>query len=493
MGEDGNREGRAEFRAALVTRLVGAAQVGALPRRLVADAAEACGVSERTVWRWVKAGHRAEPVAHGWQITTRAHALYVQWRGNVAAVHRELVAEGASPPSMRTMQRAFARDMTPAEQAYVRRGDAGRQEHAVHLRHEARYRAECYEGDHKQLSVEVLALRGSRPQRPWATLFVDQFSRLIVGWSLSLRPTQSEVLAALRMAVMVDSERGPYGGIPTRLRWDNGLEFAATSIEDAALGLGCIAQATTPYSPWEKGKIERLNRTLEQELLQGLPRWTGGPRDRTGRLQGAGPMTLELFVAKFADWVEQYNTRRAHSALGGQTPLARWQADATPVRALSAEEARWLLRARAEKVLNKDGIHHNSDVYFAPELNGLGGETLQIAYMPHDRRSIEIYRDGRWLATALRQTDLTEAEREQALKQRQADHRALAKRTAKARRLAQVRLAPITSTTVEEIDLPSAPVARSTASRRASLRLLGVQDDVNQPRPESGQAGRRAT
>lgn len=483
-----SEEGSAEFRGALVARLVAAAQTGALRRRLVADAAAAAGVSERTVWRWIQAGRYVAPVRENWQITSRAHALYVTWRGNVAAVHRELVAEGANPPSKRTLQRTFARDLTPGEQAYVRRGAVGRQAHTVHLRHEARYRAECYEADHKQLSIEVLALRGPRPQRPWATLFVDQCSRLIVGWSLSLRPTQSEVLAALRMAVIVDPDRGPFGGVPTRLRWDNGLEFAATSIEQAALGLGCVAQATTPYSPWEKGKIERLNRTLEQELLQGLPRWTDGPRDQAGRLLGPGPMTLKLFVATFADWVAHYNIRRAHSALGGQTPLERWQADATPVSALSAQDARWLLRARVEKTVNKDGIRHNGDPYFAPELNGLRGEKLQIAFMPHDRRSVEVYRDGRWLATAIRQTELTEAERRHALDQRQADHRELAKRTARARRLAQVRLAPITSTSIEEIGLPATRETRSRSSRQASLRLLGLQDAVNKPRADAPDA-----
>jgi putative transposase len=52
------------------------------------------------------------------------------------------------------------------------------------------------------------------------TLFEDQFSRLIVGWAISLRPTQAEVLAALRMAVTVDPERGEFGGVPVMLRWD---------------------------------------------------------------------------------------------------------------------------------------------------------------------------------------------------------------------------------------------------------------------------------
>jgi putative transposase len=109
---------------------------------------------------------------------------------------------------------------------FARRGDAAVWDRTVYMRHEARFRGECYEGDHKQLSIEVLAPRAQRPQCPWVTLFIDQFSRLIVGWAISLRPTQAEVLAALRTAVTADPERGEFGGVPVLLRWDRGLEFA---------------------------------------------------------------------------------------------------------------------------------------------------------------------------------------------------------------------------------------------------------------------------
>ena len=83
-----------------------------------------------------------------------------------------------------------------------------------------------------------------------------------------------------------------------------------------------------------KGKIERLNRTIEQELLQGLPGWTGGPRDVRGRLVEQTRWTLGRFVSVFAEWVDRYNTRRGHTALAGRTPLEMWRSDPTPVRAL---------------------------------------------------------------------------------------------------------------------------------------------------------------
>jgi putative transposase len=380
--------------------------------------------------------------------------LLLQWRGNVAAVHRQLREEGEEVPSRQTLGRAFERGLSPVQRDFARRGDAAVRDRAVYMRHEARFRGECYEGDHKQLSIEVLAPRAQRPQRPWVTLFVDQFSRLIVGWAISLRPTQAEVLAALRMAVTVDPERGEFGGVPILLRWDRGLEFAADSIGQATLALGCVSQRTDAYSPWQKGKIERLNGTIEQELLQGLPGWTGGPRDVRGRLVDQTPWTLERFVV-----------------VAGRTPLEVWPSDPTPVRALEHQQARWMLLARRAHVVQKDGIHHDRDVYFADELWGMVGEEVEVAYMPHDRRWIEVFHDGKWLATARPSVELDAATRGRALERRREDARELKAWARRARRRASVRVAPIT-----------APGGPSTG--RATLRLLGLEGALNQPLEE---------
>lgn len=279
-------------RDAVLERLRGAKGSGGLSAELVRQAAVAADVSPRTVYRWLAQGER-RPRGHrpAWALPDRAFELLVTWRGNVAAVRRQLIAEGVVVPDMETLRRAIARELSVTQRDYITDGDDGLRARTVHLRHEARFRGECYEGDQKQLSIEVLAPRATRPQRPWATLFIDQFSRLIVGWALSLQPTAAEVLAAVRMAVVEDRER-PFGGVPARLRWDHGHEFGADAVAQAGAVLGCVSVCCEPYSPWQKGKIERLNRTLEDELLRGLPRWTAGPRDKRGELAGEAPLTL---------------------------------------------------------------------------------------------------------------------------------------------------------------------------------------------------------
>jgi putative transposase len=477
---------QAELRCSIVERLAAAQKSAPLSRHLVRAAATACGVSERTMWRWIaESGPPARP-RRGVVASERAVELLLAWRGNVAAVHRQLVEEGEDVPSVRTMARAFERGLSPVQRDLARRGDVAIRDRAVYLRHEAKFRAECYEGDHKQLSIEVLAPRAQRPQRPWVTLFVDQFSRLIVGWAMSLRPTQAEVLAALRMAVTVDPERGPFGGVPVLLRWDRGLEFAADSIAQATLALGCVPQRTDAYCPWQKGKIERLNRTIEQELLQGLPGWTGGHRDVRGRLVDQTPWTLERFVAVFADWVAGYNTTRPHTALAGRTPVQVWRSDATPVRALEHQEARWMLLARCAHVVQKDGIHHNSDIYFADELWGMVGEEVEVAHMPHDRRWIEVFHGGRWLATARPSVELDAAARARVLQRRREDERELKAWARRARRRARVRVAPITGPgEIEPLDPPAAPADTRPSTGQATLRLLGLEGALNQPLEEN--------
>jgi putative transposase len=213
----------------LVARLVELRGQRALSREEVRRAGVALDVTERTVWRWVAAGGYAPPPRRADRLSPRARELFFTTGGNVRAVHRLLGGEGPPVPSLSALSRAFDRELTPAEVAFARTGAEGARARSIYLRWEPEHRADGYAADHKELSIEVLAPRARRPARPWVTLFLDEFSRLIVGWAISMRPSQAEVLAGLRMAVVVDPDRGSFGGVPLLLRFDGGLEFAAGS------------------------------------------------------------------------------------------------------------------------------------------------------------------------------------------------------------------------------------------------------------------------
>jgi putative transposase len=171
-----------QVRASLVGRLRERRAAGDLHTGDVRQAAAGLGITERTLWAWL-ADERwsgRKPRAR-YEITEADRDAYAKWRGNIAAIHRERVAAGEVVPSLRRLQEAFARDMSPGERAAAVDGVEGRRRHEVYLRWAPDARNALWEADHKQLPVLVLAPRAHRPRKPWVTLFVDGFSRLITG------------------------------------------------------------------------------------------------------------------------------------------------------------------------------------------------------------------------------------------------------------------------------------------------------------------------
>lgn len=165
------------LREAAVRRLVELGEAGPLSREQVALAAQGVGVSERTMWRWVAlATGRAEPVVR--QRLTLDPGLRERlafWRGNIAAVHRELVdaaAVGGPPaPGLTTLRRAVRGALSPGELAGLRKGERVARAHDVFLQRPATYRNAAWEGDHVEASVEVDV--DGQLVKPWVTWFVD--------------------------------------------------------------------------------------------------------------------------------------------------------------------------------------------------------------------------------------------------------------------------------------------------------------------------------
>jgi transposase InsO family protein len=61
-----------------------------------------------------------------------------------------------------------------------------------------------------------------------------------------------------------------------------------------------------PHCPWQNGKVERLNRTLQTEWAYRQVFTSNAER-----------------AAALAPWLDYYNTQRRHSALGGLPPISR--------------------------------------------------------------------------------------------------------------------------------------------------------------------------
>jgi putative transposase len=477
-----SKEGVPSDRRCLIAQLRSARGAGISLTPLVTAAATALDVDPRTVWRWLAAGPPRTPVPPpAWWPSPEDLDAYVAWKGNAAEAWRARRAEGAGIPTLRTFQRAVRRALERGDRAVVREGVTGRRRHQVYLRWEPEARNQLWETDHTLLEVPVLFPRCRQPRRPWLTSFIDGYSRAMMGWAISDQPSAATVLAALGAAIRVDSERGPFGGIPSSLRCDGGLEFAAEVLTRACAVLAIRLAPTRPYSPHLKGKVERLHGTIAVQFLADMPHFVQGPRDAAGRLWGAdGPvLTLAELVSGFDLWVASYNRERPHQGLDDQTPLQRWCEDAAPLRVVGDEELYWTLLADTTRKVITSGIRFHGLDFIAPELNGLVGERLEVRFRPHDDTSIEVFRAGVHLCTARPQGALDAEQRAAILARRRTDAAEQARRQRRAARRIRERHSPVTArTAAEDLTVVSGGAAAATAglSRDAGLRRMAKVD-----------------
>jgi transposase InsO family protein len=92
-----------------------------------------------------------------------------------------------------------------------------------------------------------------------------------------------------------------------RVLTDNHWSYRrSTDVRDAIAALGAKHRFIKPHCPWQNGKVERFNRTLQVEWAYRQVFLTNADRS-----------------AALAPWLEFYNTRRRHTAHGGQPPTSR--------------------------------------------------------------------------------------------------------------------------------------------------------------------------
>ena len=139
----------------------------------------------------------------------------------------------------------------------------------------------------------------------WTTLelVIDCHTRELLGWHLSRSGKSKTAEAALEHALI--ARFGTLGRVeaPFLLRSDNGLVFTSRSYTALVRSYGLRQEFITPHTPQQNGLIERLIRTLKEQCVH---------RHRFETLHHASRV--------ISDWIDFYNRRRPHQALGMKTP-----------------------------------------------------------------------------------------------------------------------------------------------------------------------------
>jgi len=282
-----------------------------------------------------------------------------------AQVHAILVAAGETVPSVRALQTHLSR----AGLNY--RGD-GRMPSKVYGRFEATAPNELWTGD--GLHGPKLQLTGRR-----AVLlgFIDDHSRLLVGWRWVTGEDVFGLEAALRPALMAR-------GIPDGVLVDRGSAFVSAQLLRACAVLGAKLIHASPRAATTKGKIERFFRTVRDQFLV--------------ELEHRDDLDLGALNRLFGAWLEVVYHRRVHTETG-QTPLARFAAAGAPALPTAALLREAFLWSESRTVAKTATVSlHGNDYEVDP---ALVGRRCELVYDPFDLTRIEVRYQGRTLGDSV--------------------------------------------------------------------------------------------
>ena len=330
-------------------------------------------VSRNTVDRWVRAYRqggfealvprpRRMPTKTPERLMELACALRREQPARTTAqIHRIIVETEGCSPSARTIQRHFAAVGLPWKGGQIGRALG---------RFEAEQRNELWTGD---------ALHGPLidGHRTYLFCFIDDHSRLLVGYRWAGREDVLNASRALRAGLAAR-------GLVKAVYVDNGSPFVSGQLLRACAVLGIRLIHSRPGRPEGRGKIERVFRTIREQVIV--------------ELENHPPASLEDLNRSFQAWVEQVYHQRDHSETG-QTPLERFLADGAPKvpseRSLR-EAFRWS-EARTVSRTGTVGMHGNT--YEVDP--GLAGRRVELVFDPLELAEIEVRVDRRHAGLAV--------------------------------------------------------------------------------------------
>ena len=158
----------------------------------------------------------------------------------------------------------------------------------------------------------------TRPHQMWATdasyfrvvgwgyyylvTVMDDYSRFILAWKLQKDMSANSLIEVVQEAVDATGMTDVPVEDRTKLLSDNGAGYVSKAFRDylRLVGIGHILAA--PFHPQTNGKVERYQQSLKREVNQ---------------LPYELPSQLERAIAGFVDY---YNYRRYHKALGNVMP-----------------------------------------------------------------------------------------------------------------------------------------------------------------------------
>ena len=174
--------------------------------------------------------------------------------------------------------------------------------------------------EHWHIDVSYLNIRNTFY---YLTSILDGYSRFIVHWEIRESMTEADLEIILQRA------KEKYPNEKPRVISDNGPQFIARDFKEFIRISGMSHVRTSPYYPQSNGKIERWHQSLKRECIRPFC-----------------PLSLEDARRLVEGFVEHYNTKRLHSAIGYIAPKDKLEGKD---REIFAERDRKLYEAREKR------------------------------------------------------------------------------------------------------------------------------------------------
>jgi putative transposase len=374
-------------------------------------------VSQRTAQRWLErfrkqgfAGLRAQQRKDaGLRRAVREELQYVieglylhRPAPSISSIHRRIKTvcqqKQWHSPSYKTVH-SIIKKLEPALVTLAQEGSKKYKEiFDLVLRREAERPNQIWQADHTELDILIIDESG-KPARPWLTVVLDDFSRAISGYYVTLdAPSAIGTALALRQAICPKLDpRWTICGIPEQFYTDHGSDFTSNHLEQISAELKMSTIFSTIGQPRGRGKQERFFQTVNQLFLSELPGYLA-----SGAKNPKPTLTLEELDKAFCDWLLDDYMRREHSELGC-TPYAKWENTGFIPRLPDSIEQLDLLLLTVTKTrkVQRDGIYFIGMRYTDTALAAFVGESIVIRYNPRDLAELKVYLNDEFICTAV--------------------------------------------------------------------------------------------
>lgn len=288
------------------------------------EAAEAAGVSARTAGKWVRR-YRAEGEIglldrsstprriHNATSPERIEAIAALRRLRLTGAEIAELLEMATSTVSAVLKRIGLGKLSRLEpEEPIRRYEKSRPGELIHIDVKKLGRIGPHGAGHRMLgrnwakegSTRTDAAGVRRLQTGWERVHVciDDATRLAYVEVLPDEKTKTAIGFLRRALAFYRS----HGITVQRLMTDNGSAYRSAAHAVACRALGIKHTRTQPYRPQTNGKAERFIRTMLQEWAYAA-------------IYGSSPER----AAALSGWIERYNYRRRHGALGHRPPIQR--------------------------------------------------------------------------------------------------------------------------------------------------------------------------